>query len=264
MRIDCLMENTTCREGIAAEHGLSLFIRTDAHAILFDMGQTDAFADNALRMGVPLEEADVAILSHGHYDHGGGLRRFLALNDRADVYLSRYAFEGHFHGAERNIGLDDGLRGHPRLKPVGEELVLDDQLSLHACNLLPRLEPIDSAGLEMLQDQRLLPEDFRHEQYLLIREGGRRVLISGCSHKGILDIVNWFRPDALVGGFHLMGLDPQRPQDAARLEGIAQALRRSGARFWTGHCTGSAAYTFLRERLGEQLNYLAAGESATV
>ena len=87
MIIRVLMENSVQDELLAAEHGLSLYIETDTHKILFDAGQSDAFSDNAARMGVNLKEVDFCVLSHGHYDHSGGLMRFLKINDHAPVYV---------------------------------------------------------------------------------------------------------------------------------------------------------------------------------
>jgi 7,8-dihydropterin-6-yl-methyl-4-(beta-D-ribofuranosyl)aminobenzene 5'-phosphate synthase len=83
MKISVLCENTTKKENILSEHGLSLFIETEKHKILFDMGQSDAFLKNAKTLGIDLSTVDIAILSHGHYDHGGGLRAFLEYNEKA-------------------------------------------------------------------------------------------------------------------------------------------------------------------------------------
>ena len=93
MKVVTLMENTTCCDELFCEHGLSLYIETEGHRILFDAGQSAAFADNAEKLGVDLREVDFAVLSHGHYDHGGGLGRFLEIHKTAPVYVSRYAFE---------------------------------------------------------------------------------------------------------------------------------------------------------------------------
>ena len=73
MRISMLMENTLFAEGFQSEHGLSIHIETESHRILFDMGQSDGFIANAEKLGIDLAAVDVAVLSHGHYDHGGGL-----------------------------------------------------------------------------------------------------------------------------------------------------------------------------------------------
>ena len=87
MKVTTLMENTACAERYAAEHGLSLFIETKKINILFDSGSSEAFADNAEKLGVDLGTADIAILSHGHYDHSGGLLRFLQRNEKAPAKI---------------------------------------------------------------------------------------------------------------------------------------------------------------------------------
>ena len=83
MKLYTLLENTSYDADLHTEHGLSLYLEACGHKILFDAGQTDAFAYNAKLLGVDLSAADIAILSHGHYDHGGGLKRFLDINTKA-------------------------------------------------------------------------------------------------------------------------------------------------------------------------------------
>lgn len=100
MKITCLTENTSICDEIGYEHGLSLYIETEEHNILFDMGQSDLFFQNAEKLGVDIAAVDIAILSHGHYDHGGGLAKFLEVNSLAPIYISRYAFEPYYNGTE--------------------------------------------------------------------------------------------------------------------------------------------------------------------
>ena len=120
MRITALLENTsTC--GLPTEHGLSLFVDMADHRFLFDMGQTDLFARNAETLGIDLNTADFAVLSHGHYDHGGGLRAFFSINGHAPVYMSRFAFEPHYNGPEKYIGLDQSLAESDRIVFAEEE-----------------------------------------------------------------------------------------------------------------------------------------------
>ena len=190
MIITALMENTAIEDGFLFEHGLSLHIQTREHRVLFDTGQSNGFIANAGRLGIDLAAVDMAVLSHGHYDHGGGLMGFLALNSKAPVYVSRYAFDSFYAGEERYIGLDPALTGNPRLVPVGDSLEIGDELTLLSCNERTRPYVMDSYGLNVLRGDALIPDDFRHEQYLLIQEEGKRVLISGCSHKGILNIMS--------------------------------------------------------------------------
>lgn len=259
MKITVLMENTTRDECLLAEHGLSLYLETEKHRILFDMGQTDAFAQNAQRLGVDLHSVDMAILSHGHYDHGGGIRRFFELNEKAPVYLSVHAFGAHYHGEDRYIGLDPALQKNARLQFVAEECILDDTLSLHACSAAACVEPVESYGLTVRTPRGFEPETFRHEQYLLIREQGKKYLVSGCSHRGIVNIVRWFEPDVLIGGFHLMKLDPAIAEQRQTLSLLADELLRGHTRYYTGHCTGAPAYAFLKERMGDRLQELYTG-----
>lgn len=259
MRVLCLMENTTKREDMQTEHGLSLYIETEkGQRILFDMGQTAAFAENAKKLGVDLSAVDVAIVSHGHYDHGGGLAYFLQQNQRAKVYLQQEAFVPHFNG-ERYIGLSPELEDYPeRFCWVGDNKRIGNGLELHTYHEGEQREPSYGAGLCMEKDGQRQADDFQHEQYLLIREGQKKVLFSGCSHRGILNLLAWERADVVIGGFHLMKLLPQAGGQR-ELERIADRLRTYPVQYYTCHCTGEEPYRYLKQRLGEQLSYLSAG-----
>lgn len=258
MKITVLLENTAVRGDLTAEHGLSLYVETGAHKLLFDMGQTDAFARNADALGVDLAAVSIAVLSHGHYDHGGGLQTFLDRNQTAPVYLSRFAFEPHFHGAERYIGIDTALRENPRLRFNEEALAIAPGLTLYHCSREASAFPLDSGGLQMRQDGALRPENFRHEQYLLSEADGKRILFSGCSHRGIRNIVRWFRPDVLIGGFHFSKL----PLDDT-LAQYADDLNSFPTEYYTCHCTGTAQFEFMRQRMA-RLHYLSCGQTITL
>lgn len=251
MKITALTENTTAC-GLPVEHGLSLYIELSGRALLFDMGQTDLFAQNAARLGVDLAAVDIAVLSHGHYDHGGGLRRFLELNQKAPVYISRHAFEPHFNG-ERYIGLDVSLRDSDRLIFTDGVTKIADGITLYSCSDREKVLDLGSFGLNMKQDGKLVPDDFRHEHYLLLEENGKRVLISGCSHRGIINIMEWFKPDVLIGGFHFNKL----PLDGA-LRSYAETLASYDTDYYTCHCTGVEQFEYMK-RFMPRLNYLSTG-----
>ena len=254
MKITVLTENTT-KKGLPVEHGLSLFIESEGRKILFDTGQSALFAENAERLGIDLSEAELAVISHGHYDHGGGLKAFLSINKTAPVYLSRYAFEEHFNAEGKYIGLDPSLQKSDRLIFTGDEHKLCDGMTLYSRNGSGKRLEMGAFGLGMKKDGAIVPDDFRHEHYLLIEEAGKRILISGCSHKGIINIAEWFKPDILVGGFHFMKLEPSE-----LLRSYAETLDAFDIAYYTCHCTGTAQYEFMKPHI-KNLNYIAAGDT---
>lgn len=255
MKIWVLTENTACREELGCEHGLSLYLETGNRKILFDAGQSALFAENAAKMGVDLSAVDTAILSHGHYDHGGGFGRFLEINSKAKIYVNQEAFRPHYNGKGEKIGLEPELLKSGRIVLTGDRCDLGDGLRLQTCNGNTKMFPIRSFGQTVLENGLLRQEDYRHEQYLTVREGGRNIVISGCSHKGMENIVSWLAPDVLVGGFHFMKMDPRG--DALRQ--AAQRLSRGSTVYFTGHCTGREQFWALKKTLADRLHSLSAG-----
>ena len=131
MKVSALLENTTVDEGLTPKHGLSIYTETAKHKTLFDLGPDDTFLHNAHTMGIDLAEVDTVVLSHGHYDHGGGLAGFLKLNNKAKLYLHRQAFELHYHKAlfvKKYVGLDRGLAGNDRIVFTDDTMCIDDEL----------------------------------------------------------------------------------------------------------------------------------------
>lgn len=257
MRVTALTENTTEKD-FRTEHGLSLYIETNGQKILFDSGQTELFAENAVKLGIDLSAVDIMVLSHGHYDHGGGLERFMEINKKAPIYMSRYAFEPHYNGTEKYIGLDTSLEKSERIIFTDGVTEISDTLMLYSCNDREKLIDLGSFGLNMLENGEMIPDDFRHEQYLLINENGKRVLISGCSHKGINNIESWFRPDVLIGGFHFSKLEC-----GDKLLSLAEQLDSEPTHYYTCHCTGVEQYRFM-SRYMKRLDYISTGKTIVI
>lgn len=111
MKIISLLDNLVYKQGLKAEHGLSFLLEIEDKRILFDTGQSDLFLHNATKLGILPETIDAVILSHGHYDHTGGLYPFLRENTKAKVYAKEAIFTPKFHGRERFIGCtkDDSI-----------------------------------------------------------------------------------------------------------------------------------------------------------
>ena len=262
MQLHCLIENTCSRDDLVAEHGLSLLIETANHRILFDTGASAAFIHNATRMGHHLN-VDMVVLSHGHYDHGGGLRHFIQLHPHTPIWVSPHAFTPHFNAHGKNIGLQAELEQHPSIHQVRQKnLQLASEIYIHDAESLPTPYQLEGKGMTCCIGRAVVPDDFLHEQYLLLKENGRRIIISGCAHRGILNIATHFRPDVLIGGFHLTHADSQ--EDIDKLHRTAALLAQLPTSYYTGHCTCPAAYAILKQHLGTQLHPLTTGDSITI
>ena len=249
MKIISLVDNCSQRENIGCEHGLSLYIEVGGKKILFDAGQTELFSENARRLSVDLSAVDVAILSHGHYDHAGGLKAFLGINRGAKIYLRATATLPHFNG-ERYIGIDPSLTECERLVFLDRDTELTEGIWLRSIDASPTV----SGKMTESYGGRRLPDRFDHEQYLIIEEDGRRILISGCSHKGIIPIIEHFLPDIFIGGFHFMDMPL-----GEELDQMAERLSVLGCRYYTCHCTGQSQYDYLKQRM-KKIDYLSAGD----
>lgn len=273
MNVLVLMENTA-RAGLACEHGLSLLLEHPQATILLDAGSSGSFADNASAMGVDLSNVDFAVLSHGHYDHADGLRRFFRLNDHAQVYVRPQAGGSYFStslGSPRFIGihrdiwegersrfcLTDGLTQLREGIWLVPQSVWDPRFTSRETNLLRKVD----------RDQ-FVPDDFSHEQSLVCRTPRGLAVFNSCSHGGIVNIVKSVlqqlpgeRVYAVIGGLHMISNGPTGlncPEDYVR--DVARELRALGVEeVYTGHCTGQAAATLLEEELGEHLHLLTAG-----
>lgn len=258
MKLWTLLENTACREDLRPEHGLSLYLETGSRRILFDAGKSDAFARNAEKMGVDLSKVDTVVLSHGHYDHGGGLPRFLEINHSAPIYASPHALGDFYHGPEKYIGLPESVKHSRRLILTDSVTDLGDGLTLYPGRDLPQTFPQVPHTLGYLQNGQLCRDEFPHEQYLMIREGQKDILISGCSHRGIVNIAESFHPDILIGGFHFKSVElDSRGQEY--LTEAAHRLLKQKTMYYTGHCTGLPQYDFLKSIMGKRLSAFSTG-----
>ena len=134
MIIKTLVEDTTDSPLLESEHGLSIYIEANDKKILFDTGAGSLFLQNAYKMGVRIKDVDVAVISHGHYDHGGGLQAFLEENEKACVYIHKKAFDRYFSkmrgGNAVNAGIDPSLKSHERLRLTDGNLLIDEETEL--------------------------------------------------------------------------------------------------------------------------------------
>lgn len=278
MRIVTLMENTLGNQventGCVAEHGLSLYIETPKHKLLLDTGATGAFADNAKLLGVDLTQVDTLVLSHGHYDHAGGIMRFADINKTASLYLQNKAKFEYYHKSdieERYIGIDPEISLLPNVKWVKEKLHLDNELELFSGVKGRKLWPNGNRELKQkVKDEygivSYIQDEFEHEQYLVVSCEGKMILLSGCAHNGVINILEHYKmlygdvPDAMISGFHMMKKTEYTEEEIRGIEETAHICSSLKTKFYTGHCTGEAAFEIMKKIMGEQLHYLHTGD----
>ncbi|SDL03812.1 MBL fold metallo-hydrolase [Natronincola ferrireducens] len=275
MKIITLLENSTISKNYKCKHGLSLYIETIRHKILFDTGPNHYFVDNAKKLGVNLEEVDIAIISHGHYDHGGGLEDFLKINDKAKIYIGREAFDNHitklFGFIKYNIGLKRELSNNERLVEIDGMLKINDELILFNDIIENSLLSLANKKLYKKDGSgNIVSDDFKHEINLLIKENDSYNLLCGCAHRGITNIINRAKEltntniKTVIGGFHLMGMKKKSLETEDFLEMLAKTLNANGTKeYYTCHCTGKDAYHYFKQNMSN-VNELKTGMTINI
>jgi len=279
MKVTVLVENTALegRSDLSAEHGLSLHIQYNGRQILFDTGVTEAFGRNAERLGVDTHDADMAIISHHHFDHGGGLAHFLETNARARVFLKRHeAGDCYFRAfgiLNKYIGLDTSLfqRHADRFEFVDKFTEICPEVFILTEIGKPYPEPKGNRYLFVKKGDTYSLDGFEHELIMVVREKEGLVVFTGCSHSGILNMLDAVTKQfeglpikAVFGGFHMIGLPILNLMAGSKreVEGIGkEILRYPIEKAYTGHCTGAKAYRVLKRVMGEKLEYLPTGSS---
>lgn len=269
MKIINLIENTQGSGGCLAEHGLSFYIETKKHRLLSDTGASDAFLENAMRLGVDLRQVDTLVLSHGHYDHAGGIMEFAKINPRAAILMQREAAGPYYHKndtIEKYIGIDPQILNLPQVELIEGDKRIDEEIFLFGGVSGRRLWPSGNRELKVKKDGGFYQDEFLHEQYLVIERLGGEVLISGCAHNGILNILERFRqiydrdPEAVISGFHMRKKSGYGEEDLETIRKIGGELKKMETKFYTGHCTGEIPFQILKECMGEQLTYVHSGD----
>ena len=259
MKLSVLCENTAGGY-FAAEHGLSYFIENDT-TVLFDSGHSDIFLRNAARLNIDLNKCKTVVLSHGHWDHGNGLKYLenKKLICHPDVFMKRY---------HRN---DTSAVG---LELTREELaqkfeIIESKIPYHISEQIiflgeiPRLNDFESQSTNFIDEQGrddFVPDD----SALAVIDGNELLVVTGCSHAGICNIVEYAKKvsglqkvKVVIGGFHLNGNDKQTQ------ETINYFTENQVQHILPSHCTRLAALSDFYQVFKIEHVKMASGHSNT-
>lgn len=257
IKLTILVENSVHQRGLVAEHGLAFHVQRGSQSLLLDTGQSDLALINAETLSLPLERLDAVVLSHGHYDHTGGLPAILEVAPQARVYLHPAAFEPKFsrnqEGPARMIGMSDCALQAIRRNPGGytESCASQEVMpGVFTTGEIPRVTPYEDVGGRFFLDESGAEADsLTDDQALFFDTVQGLVVLSGCAHAGVVNTlthIQKLRPGrpfyAIMGGLHLLNASPER------LHATMEALGKWDIPLlMPAHCTGPAAAAKLWE-----------------
>ena len=193
MKATVLIDNIA-KDKLKGEWGLSIFIHHGDKRILLDTGASESFAENAKKLGIPLEKTDFGVLSHAHYDHADGMEKFFAVNSRAKFYLSSECKENCYGKRwifSKYIGIKKGVmeKYKDRISYVKGDKVLSSGVSIisHKTKGLEAMGKKD--GLCIKENRKLRFDNFSHEQSLVIDTDKGLVIFNSCCHGGADTII---------------------------------------------------------------------------
>ena len=266
MKITVLAENSVYQSNslnLKAENGLSLFIEFDEIKILFDTGQSYKFIHNAREMGIDLSQVGYLVISNGHFDHSGGLKHFQKINTKARVFLhsnaARKYYKKIFGFIPYYVGLDQKIIAqNNRIYFIDEDTQVEDKIILIEgfTEIFPRPES-DKVLFEKTEN-RYTADKINHELAMLLIENDEIVLFSGCSHSGIINILDEvklfsknMRIKATFGGLHIYNPISKKNEIPEYIADLTIALGETESVFYAGHCTGKNNFWYIRRMPGK-------------
>ena len=261
---------------LEVEHGLSFYIEVGEKSYLFDVGATDAYYNNAKKLGINLEEVDALFISHGHKDHTGGLPKFMEINKKAKVYLSHHLKQSDFYsnrwGQNQNITMPKNYSNidKERFVFIKENIILDDCIELFTSFTDKHSLPLGNKTLYKEDSENGSQLDtFDHEIAIKLNLKQGIIVLSSCTHNGLLNTLETMIPEdkresvlATIGGAHLLDdCSHHTYESKEEIAAIAAQLNKLylNMQLITGHCTGNEAIKTFKEVLGGQFESFYSG-----
>ncbi|PWE01452.1 MBL fold metallo-hydrolase [Marinilabilia rubra] len=266
MEIITLVENLAYQQSTKGEHGLSLVVRAGGKQILFDTGQSGLLEENALQMGVDLSAIDMVVISHGHYDHTGGLKRFFEVNDHAPVLLKSKALGEKFSGStgtRRYIGIDREVAEQNAQRFRIIDAITEVSPNLKVITDISHYYNFEQSSQVMIVEKegRTMADPFEDELFMVYDHPEGLTVFTGCAHRGIGNICRTAMEATgnsniklVLGGTHLKGASQGRISKT-----IDAFLDIDVAKFGLCHCTGLPAFMQFSEEFPEQVRYAHVG-----
>ena len=277
LKITILVENTTYINGLLAEHGLSYYIEIDGKRYLFDTGQTGIVTKNAQKLGAELKSLDGIILSHGHYDHTGGLKSVLGtiknnsgkridIYAHPDIFINRYSY--HPGKPLRTISFPFSRES---LEELGANFVLSrTRVSVDGINItgeIPRITDFERVPDSFFKDRDLTVHDNLDDDLSIFIETKKGIVVLlGCCHSGIVNTLSYISSITgnktiywVIGGTHLM--------DSSRntVEKTVSELTRFNLRHISPlHCTGTMTKNIFINSFKNEFYDLSTGSSISI
>ncbi len=264
-KITVVVDNKA-NDGILGEWGLSVLVQYAGKKILLDAGGSDLFLRNMQKLGIDVTDIDHAVLSHAHYDHANGFPSFLDQNKKAKLYI-RDCTANDCYAKKSIFKKYIGITRRMLKKYAGRiERVSGDYQLMDGIWIIPhKTKGLESIGKRELMYRKtphgFVPDDFSHEQSLVLDTDKGLVILNSCSHGGAGNIIGEVRatfPDkkvyGLIGGLHLFN------KSEAEIRDVAGKIRDTGIEYvCTGHCTKDRAFGILKEELGDKAEQMKAG-----
>ncbi len=256
MRVYTLVEGSSRKgTGFLPDDGLSLYFEYGGHRVLFDTGATAAFIYNATLLGIDLSKVDTCVISHAHGHHTGGLPNFLEINDHATVYMKSetkgdFYMRRPFHMDQCGIDPELFHKYEDRIRLIDDDMEIFEGVTAASIRN-HRKPPIYTALLYERRGDEFTRDTLAHELYLAIRTSAGTIVLTGCSHNGIINILHcaedrFGKVVGVIGGFHLdgarvMGLR-YRAEPTLEVRAIARYFNEHNIKhIYTGFCTGRKA-----------------------